>query len=417
MIGILKVELKSVLFVLFIVFCSQFTELKVSVVKIAEILLLLFTPFIYRNKINKWILSLLLFISFWLLISLAFNPFRGFFLLDEVSVLKTPYWISIGRFLELIACVNLAALTNNFLKKKTEKEIKFILKLIVKLSVILAMYHLVFYFSFVFGYIEKTYFVYERTPRLRGWYVEGGPYGLMLSFIFCLTFFYKHRSNNFYRAVLIVTIVFIARSKAGTMFILFWYITFYFNIIYKKIRELSLFFVIFGGILSSFIFVKISYQYIDLIENVQREMKERPTDINLVMGRVAGLFIFPEMVTDNPFFGIGLGNYPIIRNNPEYLDFIPHSPKGKTDAHGFGGIIQILVDGGVFTLLFFLFIMGKFYKKLKRSSKENIYFLFGFLYLFVFGVQIYFLYPWILFGILIALSNSQKNNEEAYLVG
>ena len=101
-----------------------------------------------------------------------------------------------------------------------------------------------------------------------------------------------------------------------------------------------------------------------------------------------------------------------MRNNPKYLDFIPHSPNGKTDAHGFGGIVQILVDGGLIMLLFFSFIMTKFYKKLRLSSKKNSYFLLAFLYLFVFGVQIYFLYPWILFGILITLSNMKINNEE-----
>ncbi|HBK70196.1 MAG TPA: hypothetical protein DDZ39_00820, partial [Flavobacteriaceae bacterium] len=112
-------SLKNILFIVFVVFCIQFTEIKINVIKVAEILLLLLTPFLYYKSINKWVLLFLSLFIFWFLISIAFNPFREFYLLQEVSILKKPYFITIGRFLELIACVNLTALTHQFFKNKS----------------------------------------------------------------------------------------------------------------------------------------------------------------------------------------------------------------------------------------------------------------------------------------------------------
>ncbi len=391
-------------FIIFVVFCVQFTELKVDVVKIAEILLLILTPFIYQRKINKWILLIATFFFVWFVVSILLNPFRDFYLLKNVSILKQPYFITVGRFLELIACINLVALVNNFFKDKSFSQIRFFLRNIFFLSCAFLFFNLIVYVLNYSGFISETRLVYENF-RLRGWFSEGGPYGLMLSFTFCLSFFYKHRYNNILRAIIVLTIIFIARSKAGMLLILVWYTLLYYKKLYKKLRELNIAIIVIGVIITSIIFVKISHKYIYAINNVRQEMKERPTDVNLVMGRISGLFIFPEMIVDYPLFGIGLGNYPIMRNNPEYLDFIPPSPVGKTDAHGFGGIIQVLVDGGVVMLLFFLMIFFNFYRVLKKNNSHLKIFLYIFLCLFMFGVQIYFLYPWVLLGTLISLSN------------
>ena len=129
------------------------------------------------------------------------------------------------------------------------------------------------------------------------------------------------------------------------------------------------------------------------------------------MGRIAGVFIFPDMIVDYPVLGIGLGNYPIMRNNPKYLDFIPKSPKGETDAHGFGGIVQLLVDGGIVVFGLFLLIMYKFYKDVKKNKNKSENFLLIFLFFFIFGVQIYFLYPWVLLGILTSLNSKLRIDE------
>lgn len=403
--------LKNFLFVLFVVFCIQFTELKVDVIKLSELLLLLLTPFVYYKRVNKWILSLLFLFVFWFIHTLLINPFRDFYLLKGVSILKTPYLITIGRFLELLSCINLAALICLFFKNKTREEITIYIKYIFNFSLFIMIFNVIVYYLYMNNIIVNTSIVYWGD-RLRGGFAEGGPYGLMLSFTFVLSFFYKSKYHYITRVFILFVIFFLAKSKAGIVLILVWYFIMYYKRIYKKLRELNIIVIIAFGIFFSLIFVKLADNYIDDIANVKREMKERPRDINLVMGRIAGLFIFPEMIVDYPLLGIGLGNYPIMRNNPEYLDFIPTSPIGKTDAHGFGGLIQLLVDGGLITFLFFSVIIYRFYVKIKKLKNRNENFLLIFLFFFIFGVQIYFLYPWILLGFLVSLNKKKTINEK-----
>src|SRR5690606_27472893 len=126
------------------------------------------------------------------------------------------------------------------------------------------------------------------------------------------------------------------------------------------------------------------------------------------MGRIPAVFIVPKMVENNPLLGIGTGNYPLLRNNEAYRGFFPLPiPEIRIlDAHGFGGIIDLLVDNGIIGLTVFMLIMYSIYKKRPKSKRV---FLIGFLCLFMFGVQIYFLYPWILLGLVLA--NNTKEHE------
>ena len=141
---------------------------------------------------------------------------------------------------------------------------------------------------------------------------------------------------------------------------------------------------------------------------MEKYVVQRPNDTNLIMGRIAGSHIAPKMIMDNPFFGIGLGNYPIQRNLKEYRSFIPKSPPGKTDAHGLGGIFQLLVDGGIFILFLFIIILVLLIRKTLNLRNNLEIFLFVFPCFFLTGVQIYFLYPWFLLGVIISLNEKYK---------
>ena len=399
-------KVKNTAFVLLVVFCIQFTELKLNVIKLSELILLALTPFIYYKRINKWMFLFILLFFIHLVITLLINPYRDFFLVDGVSFFIKPNLISIGRFLELISCVNLAALIHKFFLKKTNSEIKFYIKQIYNLNFLILMVFLALYIFYFSGIIDETRVVYELwggVYRLRGWYSEGGPYGLMLAFTFCLSYFYKSKFHKFSRIIILFTIIFFAKSKAGILLIFTWFLLLYGKKIYQKIKQLSVFFIAGGVITFLAIFLSLAEVYIDDIKNIKREISERPTDINLVMGRISGLHIVPKMIEKNPLFGTGLGNYPITRNNPQYRTFFPEHPSGKIDAHGYGGIIQLLVDGGALIFVLFSLIIYKLY--LKTNQKK---FILIFICFFIFGVQIYFQYNWILLGIVIAMENKKQ---------
>ena len=406
----LRINFKEVLLIGLIVLSIHFTEFKIGVVKLSEIILLLIPPIWYTKKINKWISCFYLIFSAWLILSLLLNPLREFPPLFDLSKLKTPYLITIGRFLELIACVNLAALGHHYLKQKTKKQILFFVEKVVLTSFVFVSFNTIIYFMVVKGVLADSGIVYNTSssyPRLKGWFIEGGPYGLMLAFIFVLSFLYKSKYNFFIRVVILLNIVFLAKSKSGILLLVFWGALIYYKIIYRKIKSLSILVILLGGIVSILSFAKLAEVYIDSNKNMEKYMKQRPNDTNITMGRIAGSHIVPNMVRDNLMFGIGLGNYPIVRNNPKYRNFVPYTPNGKTDAHGLGGIVQILVDGGFLLLFLFLAILYFLTKNILRLKNDLEIYVFVFLCFFLTGVQIYFLYPWFLLGVLIALKDKK----------
>ncbi|MBT8181237.1 MAG: O-antigen ligase family protein [Eudoraea sp.] len=408
---ILKMRMSELALLLIVLLSIHFTEFKIGVVKLSEIVLLLLPPIIYTRKLNKWIFYFYVLFFTWLVISLATNPFRELPELQGLSPLKEPYLITIGRFLELIACVNLVALVYYYMKGKPISYVTSFIKKIVFFSFFMIALNVIIYLLVINGVLSDSKVVNLTTSnyfRLKGGFVEGGPYGLMISFVFVLSFFYKSRFNPFIRIVLIATIILFTKSKAGMLLLVLWGVIYYYKWIYRKIKSLSVITFIIGGIVVLLSLSKLGAVYIEHIKNMEQYVLQRPDDTNLIMGRIAGSHIAPKMVVNNPLFGIGLGNYPIERNVAEYRKFIPYSPPGKTDAHGLGGIMQLLVDGGLFILFLFLIILFLLIRSsIRLKNNLEVYFA-VFLCFFLAGVQIYFLYPWVLLGLLISLNEKQK---------
>jgi hypothetical protein len=254
--------------------------------------------------------------------------------------------------------------------------------------------------------ISKSIIVYENY-RLRGFYNEGGPYGLMLSFVFMLTFFQKKTLLRTVKQIfLFLVIALCAKSKAGMLFVILWIGLL--NIVYikNKLREFVYPIVVIFLVLFYLIFVNLSWTYFKEFNRITKAVVERPTDRNLILGRVSGTYIVPVMIKNNPVFGIGLGNYPLVRNNVIYRQFFPKPPRKiiDIDSHGYGGIIDIIVEMGIVGLLIYSYIMRKLYIDLKRVKKGGIVLL-GLLMIYVFGVQLVFLYPWVLLGTILAYKN------------
>lgn len=392
--------------VLFITFCIQTTEFKIGFVKVSEIALLLATPFLFRKALDKHFYYFMFFFLAEMIVSF-FITSTHVFDTPSRSLLKSPYIITVGRTLEIVASLALAIITYKVVKYNQGKW-KDIVNYLVNWNFCIAL-------AFVFVYvlvvikivpIDSSVVVYAEN-RLRGFYVEGGPFGLMLGFIYILTTFQKKTlRRTVIRIVLVFIIYFLAKSKAGTMMIVLWIAIQNFNYIREKVRPLIYPIAIVSAVAFYFIFTKVSVQYIYEIEKIRNTVHVRPGDVNLVMGRISGVFIAPAMISQHPVLGIGIGNYPLIRNNIEYRGFFPLPPKEvrDMDAHGLGGIMDIWVDMGLVGLIIFGLINYSIYLGLGTINKGRIL-LISFLGLFLFGVQIYFLYPWVLLGIILAYKN------------
>ena len=397
-----RVNISNLIIVLFLTFCIQFTDFKIGLVKVSELLLLAMLPILFVKKVNIKIFYILIFFSIEAIISLVITYFLDFEYLGD-SVIKRPYMITIGRYLELVSCLVLCVLSYRFFKSsKNREELDYKINVFVNLNIFIVSIFTIIYFMVVLNVIsiDDTRLVYDKM-RLRGYFVEGGPFGLMLSFIFILTGYGKKTlARSVKRVFLLIVIIFLAVSKAGLLFAFFWIALENFDFLKGKTKELIYPIIVIGCVGFYFLFINVSSMYVHEINKIKISLRERPNDSNLMMGRISAVFIVPKMIEQHPLLGIGTGNYPLLRNNDDLRGIFPLPTEEirTLDAHGFGGLIDLLVDNGIIGLTAFLLLMYSIYRKKPKSEKI---FLLGFLSLFLFGVQIYFLYPWILLGLVL----------------
>src|SRR5690606_27535654 len=321
-----------------------------------------------------------------------------------------PYIITISRFIEVMACVVFAHITYLYFLKigKERKECIVIglIKLHYYLSIVFSVIFLLAYLDVfsneaLFVLYDQPWDVNDNTLRLRGFFVEGGPFGLMLAMIFNLTYYYKPKYLARIRIVLFITILFFAQSKSGLLCIVFWYMFFYWNSLREKVQSLSYFVVIPLAILFIVIFSFIGKQYIDRISNLRNEIELYPNDGMLLTGRTSAFYIASNMIIKNPLLGVGYGNYIYNRNKEIYRDFVPKFPEEYILPRiGLGGIFTLVVENGLVGLALFCIFCYSIYVKFHNSKYRNLILLF--FVLFLLGVELTFAYPYFLLGIVLS---------------
>jgi hypothetical protein len=417
-----KIQVSSFFLFLFAIFCTvcfQVTEVKVYNIKLNEILCLLTLPVIIfeLRYINRHILYLILFFIALFIITIFLNLNQDFYLdLSTLSLLKQPYFISLSRLVEYIACVAFVIVVYKVIYIHAQEPAKFaaFLDYLLFVNFLLSLFFIVYYYLVVFKIIPLNYtdIVYNATPyfdyvthRLRGFYVEGGPLGLMYGFLFCLSRISPKR--RWFYSLTFATIVFLAQSKAGMIAIIGWGL----YQIYKRYgarKHFKLIVLSIAAPLFIYFSAKIAYNYLDSYRNYDVLLKDRLEDKNFVMGRLAATFIGPRMVADNPVLGVGLGNYALVRNNPEYLGKMP--PVTDWDAPGLGAYFTLILENGFLGLFVFLLIIRNIYKNYAQYSDISRKSVALFLIICLLGVQLHFIYFWFLIGLAIAAPR-----EESYL--
>ncbi|MEJ8802680.1 hypothetical protein [Pontibacter sp. H249] len=312
--------------------------------------------------------------------------------------------ISVARFIEYLACLAFAVITYKTFKFYLDrgKEASLVIKDVLNINVLISFIFIIAYLLTYFNIerLETSSLLYNASPysdptiRLRGFYVEGGPLGLLYCFLFILTFWLQGK-RWFYQAIFF-TVILMAKSKAGLVGVIAWLAYKFYRRFHNTVWLKPIIILL---IVPVFIvaFTKIAQEYIYLLSNVDKILPNRLTDTNFVMGRIAAVFIAPNMFFDNTLFGIGLGNYALLRNNPEYLGMWPTVK--LWDAPGLGVFISLLVDHGIIGFLLFCSLLYSIYKSYATASKQLILL---FILISMLGVQLHFLYIWFLIGMALA---------------
>jgi len=254
---------------------------------------------------------------------------------------------------------------------------------------------------------------YGPTHRIRGFFVEGGPFGVYLVGVILICMFRRHVLHRgdprvyWAQMVLFVGTLFGAQSKAGILLAII--IALYYMVLTKRLRYVLAIAPLF---LALAVFVHLTSQlrsYAEDYLNFSKLAQEHPNDPALIEGRVMAAILVPIMVAHHPIAGIGIGNYSLQRNNPEYLGPLPAAP--SWDLPGLG-LLGDSAEFGIPLLVYLCWLLWRPVSIAHRVRAPPLVTLTAAYQIFahLLGVQVTFAYPWIVSAIALGYSLTLKNN-------
>ena len=388
----------------------QFTDYKIYDIKLGDIISIIFMVcFLFMSKkiiTPKFYKQLLVIFLIFLLNSIIASLYIKFSIPENISFLKRPVILSCCRYIQCTGCIFFSLFTFNLFNKESKDLDKNIFIFIDRTMILLSI---VFLLAFLLSHMGiETPFVCEKK-RLRGGYVEGGPFGLFISFYIIMRYLVI-KKNDIYTILFFLQII-LSQSKAAIIFLPIFYIIYL--VIEKKLNVskiviLFIFSTIILFIINSYFnfsdkLLKYWIEYFDIYNQIYGLNREN--DSSLVMGRIAALHIAPNIILDNPIIGVGMGNYSLVRNNEEYLQRLP--PVSEWDLSGLGGVFNTIIESGFLGLI--LLISPFIYLWIKFNNCNIVKY--GIILFFlpqVLGVQLYFHYIW--FGLCLFYYLGIKEN-------
>jgi hypothetical protein len=356
----------------------QAPDIHVQGVKISEFLALLAVPVTFSRNAATPRVFLQFFLSIALIATwtLIVNRSRLFFEPVDVGIFRKKDIITLCRVVSFGCCLLTAVLFYRACLVWPHFPIRFL-----QIQAGICLLLLGFY---ALSWIGPHILVGPEDKRLHGLYNEGGPFGLLCAFLFCVAINLK--ASSFIKIVFLLC-VFAAGSKAGMALVLLGPAL----VLAPKFSRTTRIAVAVSVItLAPLVIANIANNYVTEIADLENQVRSRLDDTNFVMGRVAGLHIIPEMVKNNPLLGVGLGNYSLVRNDPVYRGIFPSVD--LWDLSGLGGIATMLAEGGLIGVILCFYPLFALFKQTSPTGRGLL--VASCLSLF-FGVQFYFTYPWI----------------------
>jgi hypothetical protein len=344
----------------------------------------------------------LLLLSLFLLAVLALR--LTFYPLDEASFLKQPVIFSLSKLLQLAACIcGFLWLTNMFLVEKglltramtAYWRIGILSSWFAVLSWIAVIAAHIDPFSLL-GSILGAYSV-DYAVRARGFFNEGGPFGIFVVSVFAIGLLRRHMTGRRLGLanILVLSLAFLFSESKAAFFVavlLILYSILSAASFRKKITYLVLSTVILCGAAAWQNLPAVLVGYYGSYQRIEDNAAVLGRDPNLVLGRIAALYIVPRMIAAHPMTGIGIGNYSLMRNDPQYLGSLPTITDAE-DLPGLG-IPGIAAEMGIPATIWLLILLFKpYWVCRKKASIIGVAAIFQPIAHF-FGVQLTFFYPW-----------------------
>ena len=322
-----------------------------------------------------------------------------FYISAGLPWVRQPVYISTARDLEVFASV-FSMIYIAHLFRRSENRLRFTMRVYLWAGAASAIYAIVSYPLNVLGVASLG--TYSYMHRFRGFYNEGGPYGLYVISLFLVATVLRREDWEPARRIRALYFLFaialaFSYSKAAysACFVLLLFNVVIAGSMRKRLAVLGLAVV---AIVVVSQMVPIGF-IVGLIANrntdYERVSHLHFNDPNFVDGRIAGTFIAPRMIAAHPLTGIGWGNYGTLRNSPEFRGASVWSDANDDPALG---LIGYAADLGIPLVLYALFCMFVPYFMLRRARAPVYLTNLALLQPLVltFGGQLNLTYPWII---------------------
>ena len=394
-------------------FLSGATDVKIADIQSVEVVVLLaLVAMVFRPQGGlriegpRVVLALVphVFILFFLLALTSVLSLRlHFYPIPGTGPLKQPPWATFVRLFEIIVSVSSMFIVALAIGRDP-----------VRLKKVFSAYMAAAYVSAAWGLgcfllwgVSGVRFSgitdLNAIPRIRGLFVEGGPFGLYVAgalLIQAIRYFYLRyigKTEFVVGSGLLVLALAGTQSKSAVFLILF----------------VGLFYMLFSRrfvvvVLLAMLAIPL-FVTSDVFDGLSAYMKSRNQfsviaftnfdDRNIVMGRVMASVLLPRIIATHPFLGVGIGNYSLVRNDPFLLRGLPQT--SEWDLHGLG-LLGYMAELGIPLALYAMFIYLKPFLAARRTRPWI-----GLLSIYplgaaLFGVQLNFAYPWVVLGMALA---------------
>ena len=380
------------------------------------VLIVLFPRQRFRARLLRSVVTMGLLYAAFLLIAFVLSLWalrNDFYLPTGLSFLKHPFWITVSRMTELFLDVAIMLYLVQLFRANRSNLI-FTLRTYFWVGTASAVFSMVTYPLNV--YFQLNWGTYLVSHRMRGFYNEGGHYGIyvisvLLVGIVLVAERWETRGRIQLASVALCIALLGSQSKAA-IFAAALIMIFNALMLRRAWARLGVIAALLLTVLAASLIPAISESLIayykapekyEYLSNVEGER-------DLLYGRMAGAFMVRRMIEVHPWVGIGWGNYPIVRNSPEYrggskfVDFV--------DDPGLG-LLGATADFGIPLTMFLIAITFYPYFYLRRRgaplSLKNLALLQPVVHLC--GAQLNLTYPWLITAFALGLGYYHTRQE------
>lgn len=341
----------------------------------------------------------------------ALTPFR------EEGLLRRPYWVSVSRIFQLLyaSCLMILVWNGAHQDAGWAHRMAWLYRWV---GILVSLFGIANYYLAHHG-LDITLNGQPpqgRVDRAQGTFIEPGPFGVYLVSLLSLEILRMRLGHkpHFFSIFVFVWALALTASKAAAVAIalLIAHVLWPFG---TQRWGKPFGFVIL--LVAGSVCYKIAAQYIQTFNGIPWDTGT-PQDLiqqgGYTTGRFMAIHLLPKMFIASPLTGIGIGNYPLLRESPLMLEGrLPHAP--EWDLHGMG-LLGVLVELGLPLFTYFLFlVLWPLKTSLTKASDPAVKTLLGYpLVAFLCGLQIHFVYPWLFIAIASSLAYHGKQTSNHY---